>query len=69
MPRVVDKCTYCGNQIEIEGGLVFEGPITEFKDYVEQKIKEASDKCNCRDTAPEVTNNAHQQAIPDAVGE
>jgi hypothetical protein len=52
MSRVVDKCIYCGKAVPIEGGIVFEGKIKDFQKYVEQKIKEASDKCDCGQSNP-----------------
>jgi len=43
---VIYKCIYCNKKIKSD--CVYEGPITGFPKFMENKIKELSDKCDCR---------------------
>lgn len=43
---VIYKCLHCGKAIKSD--CVFEGPISKFQKYIDDKTKELSEKCECR---------------------
>ena len=43
---VIYECMYCGK--EINSDMCFEGKVIDFKKWFDDKIKQLSDKCECR---------------------
>lgn len=62
---IVYNCKYCGKEI-IEDKLVYCGRIADFQKWIDNKIDELSEKCECRkldkkiDTTESVNKNKIQ---------
>lgn len=44
---VIYNCIYCGK--EIKSDCIYDGPAMDFPKFIEEKTKQLSEKCNCRE--------------------
>ncbi|MEG1502384.1 MAG: hypothetical protein RR370_03235 [Synergistaceae bacterium] len=45
---VVCNCIYCGRELEVPEGIVFDGPISEAIKHIDSLPAKKSESCPCR---------------------